>query len=91
MTMSIGSSFYLMRRSGFGTKWRKWISTCISTARFSILINSSPYGFFGNSLGLLEGALSHPFSSLIVMEALIRMFFRALTGGCLLGFSSRHP
>jgi hypothetical protein len=27
---------YLLRRSGFDSKWKKWISTCISTARFSI-------------------------------------------------------
>jgi len=28
--------YYVLRQSGFGAKWRKWISACISTARFSI-------------------------------------------------------
>jgi hypothetical protein len=31
--------FYVLRRCGFGAKCRKWIFACISTARFSVLIN----------------------------------------------------
>ena len=30
---------YMLQRCGFSKKWRKWIRYCISTVKFSILIN----------------------------------------------------
>ena len=43
---------YMLGRCGFSTKWRRWILYCISTARFSVLINGSAEGFFAGSRGL---------------------------------------
>jgi hypothetical protein len=37
---------YLLHRCGFGEKLRAWIRFCISTVRFSILVNGTPSGFF---------------------------------------------
>ena len=37
---------YLLQRCGFNDKWRSWILFCISTAKFSALVNGSPCGFF---------------------------------------------
>jgi hypothetical protein len=37
---------YLLHRCGFREKWRAWICFCISTVRFSILVNGTPSGFF---------------------------------------------
>ena len=37
--------FYLMERMGFGVRWGRCIRACISTVRFSVLVNSC--GFFG--------------------------------------------
>ena len=41
--------FYLMERMGFGEKCGRWMKFCISTVRFSILVNGSPMGVFGSS------------------------------------------
>ena len=42
--------FYLMERMGFGEKWGRWMKFCISTVRFSILVNGSPIeGLFVSS------------------------------------------
>ena len=47
--VSWGFLMYMLQRFGFSEKWRKWIMYCISTVKFSILINSSPSDFFGSS------------------------------------------
>jgi hypothetical protein len=35
----------MLKRCGFGEKWRRWIAHCISTVRFYILINDHPDSF----------------------------------------------
>ena len=37
---------YMLQRCGFPSCWQNWIRFCISTVRFSILINGCPSGFF---------------------------------------------
>ncbi len=84
---------YLLERSGFGEKWRNCIFFCISTVRFSILVNGHPSGFFSSSEGLRQG---DPFSLLlfvIAMEALSKLLDRAVEGNYPEGFtmsSSAH-
>jgi hypothetical protein len=53
---------YLLKRCGFGERWRGWVHHCISTIRFSILINGSPLRYFSSSCGL---RLGDPLSSLL--------------------------
>lgn len=48
---------YMLKRRGFGEKWRVRISHCISRVRFFILFNGSPSGFFSSSHGLKQGIL----------------------------------
>ena len=76
-----GFLMYMPQRCRFSEKWRKWIVCCISTVKFSILINGSPSDFFGSSREIRQG---DPFSLLIfdvVMEALSHMLEVAATAG----------
>lgn len=70
----------------FGRKWIRWINTCISTARFFILINVSPKGFFNSQRGHRQGDPLSPYSVIIVMEILSLIFKRAESLGWIKGF-----
>ena len=60
--------FYLLERMGFGERWRRWLKTCVSTVRFSVLVNGSSAGFFGSSRGLTQGDPLSPLLFLLIME-----------------------
>jgi hypothetical protein len=77
---------YLLKRCGFGERWRGWIDHCISTVRFSILINGSPSGFFNSSRGLRYGDPLSPLLFVVIMEALSRMMAATVDRGLLSGF-----
>uniref|UniRef100_A0A2N9FU80 Reverse transcriptase domain-containing protein n=1 Tax=Fagus sylvatica TaxID=28930 RepID=A0A2N9FU80_FAGSY len=78
---------YLLRRCGFSEKWRHWIYFCISSVRFSILINGSPCGFFPSSRGIRQRDPLSPMLFVIVMEAFSRLIVKANGAGMLSGFS----
>uniref|UniRef100_A0A2N9E7V6 Reverse transcriptase domain-containing protein n=1 Tax=Fagus sylvatica TaxID=28930 RepID=A0A2N9E7V6_FAGSY len=72
---------YLLRRCGFSEKWRKWIYFCVSSIRFSILVNGSPCGFFPSSRGIRQGDPLSPMLFVIVMEAFSRLIDKATNAG----------
>ncbi|RVW23504.1 hypothetical protein CK203_090732 [Vitis vinifera] len=62
---------------GFGEKWTGWISWCISTATFSVLINGTPEGYFNSSRGCVKG-IPYPLIFFVIgMEALSRLIHKA--------------
>ena len=83
-----GSLLYLLKRMGFGTKWCRWIETCISSVQFSVLVNGSPEGFFRNSRGIRQGDPLSPLLFFLVMEVLSRMLRKVETEGLIRGFSA---
>ena len=54
---------------------------CVSTARFSVLINGNPCGFFESAKGLRQGDPLSPLLFVIVMGAMSQMLDRAVGGG----------
>ncbi|XP_047339811.1 uncharacterized protein LOC124943328 [Impatiens glandulifera] len=62
-----------MGRMGMGEKWNDWIKFCVSTAKFSIIVNGSPKGFFEISRGIRQGDPLSSFLFVIIMEAFSRM------------------
>jgi hypothetical protein len=82
---------HLLDRMGFGSKWKMWIRTCISTVRFSIMVNGSPSGFFGSSRGIRQGGPLSPLLFLLVMEVISRMLSRMEEAGLIRGFKAGKP
>ena len=78
----------VLHKMGFGSRWMEWIWWCISTAKFSVLVNGVPAGFL-NSKGLRQGDALSPHLFVLGMEVLSALIRRAVVGGFISGCSLR--
>lgn len=67
----------MLNKLGFRGKWQSWIGFCISTARFSVLVNGTRSGFFDSSRDLRQGDPLLPLLFIIVMDILIKFLSKA--------------
>ena len=79
----------VLKKMGFEERWLKWIELYISTVKFSVLINSSPSGFFRSSRGLRQGDPLSPYLFVIAMEVFSCLLRRVINGGFLSGWRVR--
>lgn len=66
---------------GFGQKWRSGILSCLSSARVSVLIKSSPTKEFSMERGLRQGDPLSSFLFLLVAGALLVLTLEACEKG----------
>ena len=84
---SINWQFLLkvMEKMGFGSKWLRWMWWCISIAKFSVMVNGTPAGFFSSSKGLWQGDPLSSYLFVMGMEVLSILIRRAMEGGFISG------
>ncbi|RVW15857.1 putative ribonuclease H protein [Vitis vinifera] len=70
----------VLQKMGFGQKWLGWMWSCISTARFSVLVNGVPAGFLPSTKGLRQGDPLSPYLFVMGMEVLGILLRRAVEG-----------
>ena len=80
----------VMQKMGFGPKWLSWMWCCISIAKFLVLVNGVPVGFFSSSKGLRQGDPLSLYLFVMGMEVLSVLNKRAVEGGFISGCNIRH-
>ncbi|KAM0018703.1 putative RNA-directed DNA polymerase [Helianthus debilis subsp. tardiflorus] len=71
----------ILDQMGFPDRWILWIKGILASARSAVLVNGSPTFEFNCEKGLRQGDPLSPFLFLIVMEALSRVFDKAIAIG----------
>lgn len=63
----------VMDRKGFGVRWLKWISECISST-LVVIVNGEPKSWVKGSRGVRQGYSLSPFLFVIEVDVLSHLF-----------------
>lgn len=77
---------FVLDRKGFGSRWKKWIHGCLSSANFSVIVNGKPGNSFSASRGLRQGDPLSPFLFTLVVDVLGRITNKAKEVSLIEGF-----
>lgn len=77
----------VLSKLGFSKSWIKWVHSCISFARFSVLLNGSPCGFFSSYRGIRQGDPLSLFLFILLVEAFSWAIRAARSAGLWKGIS----
>ncbi|GAU32684.1 hypothetical protein TSUD_145580 [Trifolium subterraneum] len=72
---------YMLRRFGFGIKWREWMKACVCSGKMSVLVNGCPTEEISIKRGLKQGDPLAPLLFLIVAEGLGALMRSAVDQG----------
>ena len=61
---------FMLIKKGFPQKWRQWISACITSVQYFILINDRPTGKIKPTRGIRQGDPISPFIFVLTMDYL---------------------
>nr|GEZ79538.1 RNA-directed DNA polymerase, eukaryota [Tanacetum cinerariifolium] len=75
----------ILRKFGFGEKWCKWIQSCLTSSRGSIILNGSPTEEFQFYKGLKQGDPLSPFLFILIIKSLHLSFQRVEDAGMFKG------
>lgn len=77
--------FYLLPLYGFPMVFCQWVKACVTSTKFTILLNGSGDGFFKPTRGLRQGCALSPYLFIIAMDPLSRMLSASLNSGLIRG------
>ena len=76
---------FMLHKKNLGSRWRSWISGCLSFVSYSVIINGRPRGKFKGFKGLKQGDPLSPFHFTLVADGLSRLMEKAIETGFVKG------
>ncbi|CAN1824958.1 Putative ribonuclease H protein At1g65750 [Linum perenne] len=75
----------LLQKMGFSDTWVRWMTLCVTSVRYSVVVNSKTVGPVLPERGLQQGCPLSPFLFIICAEGLSFLIRKAVTNGLLQG------